>query len=109
MDISRNGIKEVVELVGGDQISGNIGGFTVVEEPEQYSSLRKAVYKLAHSAPLQTQENLNAKYRFETETDELLSRFFDLGVALLDDNGEYRSTEDVLNDIAAKWKENGER
>ena len=91
------------------KMSGNIGGWTVTEEPKQYKSLREAVYKLAHSVPIQTQENLDAKYRFETETDELLSRFFDLGVKLLDDNGEYRSTEDVLNDIAKKWKEDGKK
>lgn len=92
-----------------NKMCGNIGGWSITEKTEKDNSLEKAIYKLAHSVPLQMQEYLNAKYIFETETDELLNRFFDLGVALLDDNGEYRSTVDVLNDIAAKWKENGER
>jgi hypothetical protein len=64
--------------------------------------LKETIAKLAGSIPLQTKANIDAKYRFETETDELINTFAELGIALTDDNGEYRSTENVLNDLTEK-------
>ena len=84
------------------KMSGNIGGWSITEKTEKDNPLQRAIYKLAESVPSQTKANLDAKYKFENENDELLKAFFDLGVALTDDNGEYRSTSDVLNDLAEK-------
>lgn len=91
--------------VDASKMSGNIGEWSITEETEKDNSLQKAIYKLAASVPSQTKVNLDAKYKFERENDELLKAFFDLGVALTDENGEYRSTIDVLNDLSEKWKD----
>ena len=45
------------------------------------------------------------QHKPETECDELDKSLADLGVALVNANGEYRSVYDILVDIADKWAE----
>lgn len=73
-------------------------GFTIT----LYTSLKETIAKLADSIPLQTKANIDTKYKFETETNELINAFAKLDIALTDNNGEYRSTENVLNDLAQR-------
>lgn len=39
----------------------------------------------------------------EAKYEELVSTLTDAGVQLRDLNGEYRSTYDIISDLAAKW------
>lgn len=107
-------IKDVDELLRQDMGTSSVHAiFTYVKRGANYgikflrrvedkdSKLKEVIKKLAGSAPSSTK----AKYQFETETDELINAFAEIGIALTDDNGEYRSTGDVLNDLAEKWND----
>lgn len=107
-------IKDVDELLRQDMGTSSVHAiFTYVKRGANYgikflrrvddkdSKLKEAIQKLAGSVPPSTK----AKYQFETETDELINTFAEIGIALTDDNGEYRSTGDVLSDLAEKWKD----
>ena len=107
-------IKDVDELLRQDMGTSSVHAiFTYVKRGANYgikflrrvedkdSKLKEVIKKLAGSAPSSTK----AKYQFETETDELINAFAEIGIALTDGNGEYRSTGDVLNDLAEKWND----
>lgn len=107
-------IKDVDELLRQDMGTSSVHAiFTYVKRGANYgikflrrvedkdSKLKEVIKKLAGSVPSSTK----AKYQFETETDELINAFAEIGIALTDDNGEYRSTGDVLNDLAEKWND----
>lgn len=86
------------------KMSGNIGRWSITEKTEKDDSLQKAIYKLAASVPSQTKANLDAKYKFEKETDELI-KAFGLSATLIGENDKHRSTEYVLNNLVKKWKD----
>ena len=107
-------IKDVDELLKQDMGTSSVHAiFTYVKRGANYGikflrrvednnlQIKESIQKLADSIPLSTKE----KHQFETEIDEIINAFAKIGVALTDDNGEYRFTGDVLHDLAEKWND----
>lgn len=66
----------------------------------------KAVIKqLAGAIPEQTKANVDAKYKFEEDNKTLIKAFKNIGIALRDENGDYRNTCDVLKDMGEKYEQ----
>ena len=57
------------------------------------------------SVPEQTKANVNAKYNFDKDNNALIDAFAKIGIALKDENGDYRNTYDVLKDMSEKYKQ----
>lgn len=67
--------------------------------------MKEVIKKLAGSVPEQTKANVNAKYNFDKDTNALIESFAKIGIALRDENGDYRNTYDVLKDMSEKYEQ----
>ena len=65
--------------------------------------MKEIIEKFASSVPEQTKVNADAKYNFDKDTKMLIEAFAKIGVALRDENGNYRNTYDVLKDMSEKY------
>ena len=67
--------------------------------------MKEVIEKLLASVPEQTKANVNAKYNFDKDNNALIDAFAKIGIALKDENGDYRNTYDVLKDMSEKYKQ----
>lgn len=67
--------------------------------------MKEVIEQLAASVPEQTKANVNAKYKFEEDNQALVEAFGKIGIALRDENGDYRNTYDVLKDMSQKYEQ----
>lgn len=67
--------------------------------------MKEAIEQLLASVPEQTKANVNAKYNFDKDNNALIDAFAKIGIALKDENGDYRNTYDVLKDMSEKYKQ----
>lgn len=61
--------------------------------------MKEVIEQLAGSVPEQTKANADSKYNFDNDNKALVEAFKTIGIALRDENGEYRNTCDVLKDM----------
>ena len=66
--------------------------------------MKEVIEQLLASVPEQTKANVNAKYNFDKDNNALIDAFAKIGIALKDENGDYRNTYDVLKDMSEKYK-----
>lgn len=66
--------------------------------------MKKVIKQLADSVPEQTKANADAKYNFDKDNNALIESFEKIGIALRDENGDYRNTYDVLKDMSEKYE-----
>ena len=66
--------------------------------------MKEVIRKLADSVPEQTKANVDAKYNFDKDNNTLIESFAKIGIALRDENGDYRNTYDVLKDMSEKYE-----
>lgn len=67
--------------------------------------MKEVIKQLAGSVPEQTKANVDAKYNFDKDNKALLEAFANIGIALRDENGDYRNTYDVLKDMGEKYEQ----
>ncbi len=67
--------------------------------------MKEVIEQLLASVPEQTKANVNAKYNFDKDNNALIDAFAKIGIALRDENGDYRNTYDVLKDMSEKYKQ----
>lgn len=67
--------------------------------------MKELIKKLANSVPEQTKANVNAKYNFDKDSKEIIEAFAKIGIALRDENGDFRNTYDVLKDMSEKYEQ----
>ena len=67
--------------------------------------MKEVIEQLLASVPEQTKANVNAKYNFDKDNNVLIDAFAKIGIALKDENGDYRNTYDVLKDMSEKYKQ----
>ena len=67
--------------------------------------MKEVIEQLLASVPKQTKANVNAKYNFDKDNNALIDAFAKIGIALKDENGDYRNTYDVLKDMSEKYKQ----
>lgn len=67
--------------------------------------MKEVIKQLAGSIPEQTKANVDAKYNFDKDNKALLEAFANIGIALRDENGDYRNTYDVLKDMSEKYEQ----
>ena len=67
--------------------------------------MKEVIEQLLASVPEQTKANVNAKYNFDKDNNALIDAFAKIGIALKDENGDYRNTYDVLKDMSEKHKQ----
>lgn len=67
--------------------------------------MKEVIEQLLASVPEQTKANVNAKYNFDKDNNALIDAFAKIGIALKDENGDYRNTYDVLKDMSEKYKQ----
>jgi len=67
--------------------------------------IKEIIEKLAASVPEQTKANAEAKYNFDNDNKALIEAFAEIGIALRDENGDYRNTYDVLKDMSEKYEQ----
>ena len=67
--------------------------------------MKEVIEKLVASVPEQTKANVGAKYNFDKDNKALLEAFANIGIALRDENGDYRNTYDVLKDMSEKYEQ----
>ena len=67
--------------------------------------MKEVIEQLLASAPEQTKANVDAKYNFDKDNNALIDAFAKIGIALKDENGDYRNTYDVLKDMSEKYKQ----
>ena len=67
--------------------------------------MKEVIEQLLTSVPEQTKANVNAKYNFDKDNNALIDAFAKIGIALKDENGDYRNTYDVLKDMSEKYKQ----
>ena len=67
--------------------------------------MKEVINKLVDSIPEQTKANVDAKYSFDKENKVLIESFAKIGVALRDENGDFRNTYDVLKDMSEKYEQ----
>ena len=67
--------------------------------------MKEVIEQLLASVPEQTKANVNAKYNFDKNNNALIDAFAKIGIALKDENGDYRNTYDVLKDMSEKYKQ----
>ncbi len=75
-----------------------------LEELLEYKHMY-VIEELAASVPEQTKANVNAKYNFDNDNKALIEAFTRIGVALRDENGDYRNLYDVLKDMGEKYEQ----
>lgn len=67
--------------------------------------MKEVIQKLAGSVPEQTRANADSKYNFDNDTKALIEAFAKIGIALRDENGDFRKTGDVLKDMSEKYEQ----
>ena len=67
--------------------------------------MKEVIEQLLASVPEQTKANVNTKYNFDKDNNALIDAFAKIGIALKDENGDYRNTYDVLKDMSEKYKQ----
>lgn len=67
--------------------------------------MKELIKKLADSAPEQTKANVDARYNFDKDTKGLIEAFAKVGIALRDENGDFRNIYDVLKDMSEKYEQ----
>ena len=67
--------------------------------------MKEVIEQLLTFVPEQTKANVNAKYNFDKDNNALIDAFAKIGIALRDENGDYRNTYDVLKDMSEKYKQ----
>ena len=67
--------------------------------------MEEVIKKLAGSVPEQTKAFADAKYNFDNDNKALIEALAKIGIALRDENGDYRNTHDVLKDISEKYEQ----
>jgi hypothetical protein len=67
--------------------------------------MKEVIEQLAASVPEQTKANVDAKYNFDKDNNALIEAFAKIGIALRDENGDYRNTYDVLKDMSEKYEQ----
>ena len=67
--------------------------------------MKEVIEQLAASVPEQAKANVDAKYNFDKDSNALINAFANIGIALRDENGDYRSTYDVLKDMSEKYEQ----
>ena len=67
--------------------------------------MKEVIEQLLASVSEQTKANVNAKYNFDKDNNALIDAFAKIGIALRDENGDYRNTYDVLKDMSEKYKQ----
>lgn len=67
--------------------------------------MKEVIEQLLAFVPEQTKANVNAKYNFDKDNNALIDAFAKIGIALKDENGDYRNTYDVLKDMSEKYKQ----
>lgn len=66
--------------------------------------MKEVTEQLVTSVPEQTKANVDAKYNFDKDNNALIEAFAKIGIALRDENGDYRNTYDVLKDMSEKYE-----
>ena len=67
--------------------------------------MKEVIKQLAGAVPEQTKANVDAKCKFEEDNKVLIEAFKNIGIVFRDENGDYRNTYDVLNDISEKYEQ----
>lgn len=67
--------------------------------------MKELIKKLADSVPEQTKANVDARYNFDKNTKGLIEAFTKVGIALRDENGDFRNTSDVLKDMSKRYEQ----
>ena len=67
--------------------------------------MKEVIERLAGSVPEQIKANVDAKYSFDNDNRALIEAFSKIGIALRDENGDYRNTQDVLKDMSEKYEQ----
>lgn len=67
--------------------------------------MEEVIKQLADSVPEQTKANVDTKYNFDKDNKALIEAFAKIGIALRDENGDYRNTYDVLKDMSEKYEQ----
>lgn len=67
--------------------------------------MKEVIEQLAASVPEQTKANVDAKYNFDKSNNALIEAFSKIGIALRDENGDFRNTYDVLKDMSEKYEQ----
>ena len=65
--------------------------------------MKELIKKLTDSIPEQIKTNVDAQYDFNKDANGLIEAFAKIGVALRDENGDFRNTHDVLRDVSEKY------
>ena len=67
--------------------------------------MKELIKKIANSVPEQTKANVDARYNFDKDTKGLIGAFAEVGIALRNENGDFRNTSDVLKDMSEKYEQ----
>ena len=67
--------------------------------------MKEVIEQFAASVPGQTKANVDAKYNFDKDSNALIEALAKIGIALRDENGDYRNTYDVLKDMSEKYEQ----
>lgn len=67
--------------------------------------MKEVIEKIAASVPEQIKANADSKYNFDNDNKALIEAFAKIGIALRDENGDYRNTHDVLKDMSEKYEQ----
>lgn len=67
--------------------------------------MEELINKFVNSIPEQTKANVDAKYNFDKDNKALIESFAKIGVALRDENGDFRNTYDVFKDMSEKYEQ----
>ena len=67
--------------------------------------MKELIKKIADSVPEQTKANVDTRYNFDKDTKRLIEAFAKVGIALRDENGDFRNTYDVLKDMSEKYEQ----
>lgn len=67
--------------------------------------MKEVIEELVNSVPEQSRTNANSKYNFDNDNKALIETFAKIGIALRDENGNYRNTCDVLKYMHEKYEQ----
>ena len=67
--------------------------------------MKELIKKLTDSVPEQTKANVDARYNLDKDTKGLIEAFAKVGIALGDEDGNFRDTYDVLKDMREKYEQ----
>jgi hypothetical protein len=67
--------------------------------------MKEVIEQLVASVPEQTKANMDTKYNFDNDNRALIDAFAKIGIALRDENGDFRNTYDVLKDMSEKYEQ----